>query len=160
MRRPDVAALPPASTPKMRCAGIEPGRLLAETRKRLHHEFDEDSFMYELPLYAETRAETTEFLSAVLLAFPSATPYRTVKLLGVEIDPPGAAAAALNVARMGGRANYCLLPEQAPPSGESRTQRSVNQNVFAKIVDRGLTRGGVVEQEIRVSVAIKIRRSH
>jgi flavin-binding protein dodecin len=143
----------------MRCAGIEPGRLLAETRKRLHHEFDEDSFMYELPLYAETRAETTEFLSAVLLAFPSATPYRTVKLLGVAIDPRGAAA-ALNVARIDGALIIVSLPEQAPSGGESRTQRSVDQNVVAKIVDRGLTRGGVVEQEIRVSVAIKIRRSH
>jgi hypothetical protein len=30
----------------------------------LHHEFDEDSLMYELPLYAETRAGTTESLSA------------------------------------------------------------------------------------------------
>jgi hypothetical protein len=117
MRRPDVAALPPASTPKMRCAGIEPGRLLAETRKRLHHEFDEDSFMYELPLYAETRAETTEFLSAVLLAFPSATPYRTVKLLGVEIDPPGAAAAALNVARIGGALIIVYCPSRLHPAG-------------------------------------------
>jgi hypothetical protein len=114
MRRPDVAASPPASTPKMRCAGIEPGRLLAETRKRLHHEFDEDSFMYELPLYAETRAGTTEVLSVVLLAFPLATPYRTVKLLGVAIDHVGQQAAALNVARIDGALIIVSLPEQAP----------------------------------------------
>ncbi len=99
-------------------------------------------------------------MSVVLLAFPLATPYISVKLLGVEIDASGAAAAALNVARIDRALIIVSLPEQAPPSGESRTQRSVDQNVVAKIADRGLTRRGVVEQEIRVSVAIKIRRRH
>jgi hypothetical protein len=47
----------------MQRAGIEPGRLLAETRQRLDHEFDEDSFMSEFALYAETRPGTTESLS-------------------------------------------------------------------------------------------------
>jgi hypothetical protein len=101
-----------------------------------------------------------ESLSVVLLASPSATLYISVKLLGVEIDARGAAAAALNVARIDRALIIVSLPEQAPPSGESRTQRSVDQNVVAKIADRGLTRGGVVEQEIGMSVAIKIRCSH
>ena len=50
--------------------------------------------------------------------------------------------------------------DQAPASGESRTESAVNENIVVQIPDRCLPRPGVVKDVVRVAIPVKVGRRH